>query len=124
MTDRPERVLMKPKEITASRSQKTLVVIWEDGHSSVYPWGGLRAACPCAECRGGHENMGVTPTPAMLEKPLRPDQSPELEEVSAVGNYALQPRWQDGHVYGIFTWDYLRQICACGQDHAGDGSLG
>ncbi|HET7012076.1 MAG TPA: DUF971 domain-containing protein [Anaerolineales bacterium] len=109
---------MKPASITASRSQKALRIEWDDGHESVFPWSGLRAACPCAECRGGHENMGLTPTPQMLDKPLAPGQSGEMEELVAVGNYALQPRWKDGHVYGIYTWEYLRLLCPCGQDHS------
>jgi DUF971 family protein len=111
---------MKPTQIHASRSQGALTIDWEDGHRSVYPLAGLRAACPCAECRGGHEGMGVTPTPGMMDRPLAAGQSAELEELVGVGNYALQPLWKDGHGYGIYTWGFLRQICPCGQDHSGD----
>jgi DUF971 family protein len=28
-----------------------------------------------------------------------------------VGNYALQPSWDDGHSTGIYTWEYLRYLC-------------
>jgi DUF971 family protein len=112
---------MKPSQIRASRSQAVLTIDWEDGHRSVYPLAGLRAACPCAECRGGHEGMGTTPTPAMMDRPLLPGQSAELEEIVSVGNYAIQPRWKDGHGYGIYTWGLLRAICPCGQDHSGEG---
>jgi len=114
--------MLKPLEITASRSRRVLTIVWEDAHRSEYPLAGLRAACPCAECRGGHQNMGETPTPLMLERPLGPNVSSELEEIVSVGNYALQPRWKDGHAYGIYTWGYLRQICPCGQDHSGDAA--
>ena len=30
--------------------------------------------------------------------------------MSAVGNYAVQPSWDDGHNTGIYTWEYLRLI--------------
>jgi len=48
----------KPIDITIIRSRAVLEIEWDDGRRSVYPLAGLRAACPCAECRGGHENMG------------------------------------------------------------------
>jgi DUF971 family protein len=104
----------KPKSIQASRSQGQLVIEWEDGHRSQYPLAGLRAACPCAACRGGHEGMGVLPTPALLDAPLAPGASTDLLRLDAVGNYALQPAWQDGHDDGIYSWEYLRALCPCG----------
>jgi DUF971 family protein len=94
-----------------------LAIEWEDGHRSAYPLPGLRAACPCAECRGGHAGMGGEPTPEMLDGPLPPGAAVELAGLEAVGNYALQLTWQDGHSYGIYAWDYLRALCPCGEHH-------
>jgi DUF971 family protein len=31
--------------------------------------------------------------------------------ISAVGNYALNIEWSDGHRTGIYPWDMLRAIC-------------
>jgi DUF971 family protein len=31
----------------------------------------------------------------------------ELTALEPVGNYAVQPRFSDGHDTGIFSWDYL-----------------
>lgn len=53
----------------------------------------------------------------MLEIPLVPTGSIELEKLEGVGNYALQLVWKDGHSYGIYTWGYLRQLCPCGEQH-------
>ncbi len=39
----------------------------------------------------------------------------ELRSVQPVGNYALQMKWGDGHQTGIYTYDYLRQICECSE---------
>jgi DUF971 family protein len=36
----------------------------------------------------------------------------DLEEV---GKYALRIIWNDGHSSGIYSWDYLRSICPCGE---------
>jgi DUF971 family protein len=92
-----------------------LLIDWDDSHHSAYPLAGLRAACPCAECRGGHENMGLPGSPDMLQWPLSPSRSGELESLEIVGSYALQPIWKDGHRYGLYAWDLLRQLCPCGE---------
>jgi len=34
----------------------------------------------------------------------------ELRNVRAVGNYAIQIVWADGHDTGIYTYDYLRSL--------------
>lgn len=103
----------KPKKISASRSRGVLSIEWDDGHVSEYPFVGLRAACPCADCRGGHANMGQPGSADLLEIPLQQVQSAELEKLEKVGNYALQITWKDGHSFGIYSWDYLRELCPC-----------
>lgn len=105
----------KPKAIRASRSRAVLEIDWEDGHHSVYPLRGLRAACPCAECRGGHAGMSASGSPDMLELPMVESRSAELTGMERVGNYALQLTWKDGHNYGIYTWELLRDMCPCGE---------
>lgn len=101
----------RPSQITASRSQRIVTIEWEDGARCEYPFEGLRAACPCAECRGGHERMGGPGSPDLLEIPLTSKQSAELERIEPVGHYAIQLIWKDGHSFGIYTWEYLRQLC-------------
>ncbi len=101
----------RPANIAVSRSKGQLTIDWDDGRRCEYPLAGLRSACPCAECRGGHAAMGVPGSPDMLLVPLAPGRSAELANVEIVGNYALQLVWQDGHSYGIYSWEYLRQLC-------------
>ncbi|MBI5829088.1 MAG: DUF971 domain-containing protein [Chloroflexi bacterium] len=96
-----------------------LVIPWDDGHLSEYPFDGLRAACPCVTCRGGHEAMGAPPDPNVFA--LAPQQTYELAGADLVGNYALQPLWEDGHHYGLYTWDYLRGLCPCAECRARRG---
>lgn len=99
----------KPANIKVSRKEGILVIEWENGTISTFPLRGLRAACPCAECRGGHQNMG-SGSPSMLEQPLPPNASAELESAELTGNYALQLIWKDGHAYGIYSWNYLHEL--------------
>lgn len=106
--------MIKPSKISISKSTQTLVIDWEDGEQSRYPLAGLRSACPCAECRGGHQNMGQPGSPEMLEIPLMDTRSAELDHIELVGNYALQISWKDGHSYGIYTWEFLRELSPSG----------
>src|ERR1700731_3082516 len=66
-------------------------IAWSDGHASHYDFGYLREKCPCAMCN------------AKLN----------ARAAHAVGNYALQIDFNDGHTTGIFSFDYLRTICSC-----------
>jgi DUF971 family protein len=55
--------------------------------------------------------MGGPPDPRKVRDAPPTDLS--LEQVSAVGSYALQFFWTDGHSTGIYTWELLRQACPC-----------
>jgi DUF971 family protein len=104
---------MKPTGITANRQTHQVTITWQDGHESVYSFTFMRNACPCAECRGGHENMGTLPTPSTYALPDEDTPATRLRNLEAVGTYALSFEWEDGHHYGIYNWNYLRAICPC-----------
>jgi DUF971 family protein len=104
---------MKPTSIAASRSNKELTILWDDGHASRYPFSLLRAGCPCAECRGGHDRMGETPDPLVFEAPSSDSPTTRLKTIVPVGSYAIAPVWEDGHEAGIYQWRYLRALCPC-----------
>ena len=107
--------MMKPTSLTADRSKKELTATWDDDHTSLYSFSLLRAGCPCAECRGGHEKMGSTPDPSVFEMHLPDSPVTRLKDLVAVGAYAVTPLWEDGHDAGIYSWDYLRALCPCGE---------
>ena len=109
----------KPTGITANKTNRELTVTWDDGHTSVYPFGLLRAACPCASCRGGHENMGSEPDPNVFGIELEESPETRINNVLAVGSYAMSIVWEDGHDYGIFNWHYLRALCPCEECRSG-----
>ena len=87
---------------------------WRDGAVSKWTFAWLRAACPCATCHEERDAEGraagvAKAKPAILlpmyEAPPRPT------AVQPVGKYALRFVWNDGHEAGLFSWDYLRNVC-------------
>jgi DUF971 family protein len=102
-----------PTGITANRQVRQLLVTWNDGHQSSYPFALLRAACPCASCRGGHEHMSAEPGPEVFDYIDEVSPATSLRSIESVGSYALTIEWEDGHNYGIYNWHYLRALCPC-----------
>jgi DUF971 family protein len=103
----------KPTAVTADKPKREFTISWDSGHTSTYAFGLLRAACPCASCRGGHENMRPEPDLGVFELAMAESPSTRIANVIAVGSYALTIVWEDGHDYGIFNWHYLRALCPC-----------
>lgn len=104
---------LKPKHIKALKSDRLLTIEWSDGHVSRYPFDLLRSACPCAECRETHGAIQPPDIDPGLELPMHSADPTTLVGIEKMGNYAIQINWQDGHRYGIYTWDYLIQLCPC-----------
>jgi DUF971 family protein len=101
---------MFPGEIVADRAEGTVTVVWDDGHRSVYSSEQLRWACPCATCSGEWGRPGVL---SGLER-MPPDEF-TLRDVLPVGTYAVTPVWASGHNTGIYSFEYLRSLCACAE---------
>ncbi len=92
-------------------------ITWSDGHTSRYEFPYLRDRCPCALCndeREKKEKFGA-PTTAGGSSAALPMFKPRVKAKSAtaVGNYAIQIEFTDGHATGIFSFDHLREICPC-----------
>jgi DUF971 family protein len=100
----------KPINITLRRFDAVLVIEWDDGQRVEYPLADLRAACPCAECRQAREEKDAAVLSNNLEMPLPPEASADIRSIEKVGNYALRLIWDDGHAYGIYSWDYLKGL--------------
>jgi DUF971 family protein len=81
-------------------------ITWNDGHFSSYPSWYLRERCTCASCVDeltGERKLPAGSIPPRLER----------ISVTPIGNYALGFAWSDDHKTGIYTFDYLREICPC-----------
>ena len=78
-------------------------VTWADGRTGRYPWGYLRAICPCANCR--HEvRSRIQADPANTTD----SDANRAASLQNIGHYALGIAWADGH-QSILPWDYLRE---------------
>ena len=64
-----------------------------------YPFTYLRGWCPCAVCQGHGD-----------ERRFIEVETPQLVRIDMVGNYAVNPTWDDGHETGIYTFEYLRSL--------------
>ncbi len=97
---------------------KGLEIDWEDGHKSAWSFAWLREACPCATCvderakEGRKIGQGKEKAAELLPM-YKPPSKPA--GAHAVGRYALQFNWLDGHSAGIYSWDYLRRNCQCAE---------
>ena len=83
-----------------------LAVAFADGVECFLPLAMLRRACPCAACQGEPDALGRVVRPAVEWGP----RAFELRSWEAVGGYALQLAWADGHASGIYSFDYLRRL--------------
>ena len=100
----------KCKAVRSPRGAKVSEIEWGDGHKGIYPHEILRGYCPCAGCQG---HSGTISFIAANGTEL------ELEEITPVGNYALQLRWFDGHDSGLYSYKYLRALCHCDECRPG-----
>lgn len=91
-------------------------IAWKDGHQSSFTFPYLRNACPCALCDDERAKAGREPWEMPKAQPgalpmFKPAAKPV--EVEPVGKYAIRFTWNDGHQHGIYSWDFLRDICPC-----------
>lgn len=83
-----------------------LAIRWNDGTESYLALELLRRACPCAACGGEPDVLGNISRPQVSYN----EQSFVLRGWELVGGYAIQPRWEDGHNTGIYSYQYLRRL--------------
>jgi len=91
-------------------------ITWKDGHVSHYSFVYLRDACPCAMCVEERGKSGRKPgEPAKLAAGALPMFKEKARPVSAepVGKYAIKFVWNDKHELGIYSWQFLREVCPC-----------
>jgi DUF971 family protein len=111
------RIAVTPEKVRVLLTEgKGLEIDWVDGHKSAWSFAWLRNGCPCATCNEERKSEGRKPgQPKAKPAELLPMYAPPAKPVSAhaVGRYALQFNWLDGHTSGIYSWDFLRRNCQC-----------
>ena len=90
-----------PQKIRLHRKRHLLELVYSNSECAELPAEYMRVFSPSAEVRGhgpGQETLQCG------------KKSVNIERIVAVGNYAIQPIFDDGHDSGIFSWDYLYQL--------------
>ncbi len=90
-----------PESLTVHTLSRMLELRWPDGAHFRLPFELLRVYSPSAEVQGHGPGQEV---------PQTGKREVEITALAPVGNYAVQPRFSDGHESGIFTWGYLHEL--------------
>jgi DUF971 family protein len=88
----------QPTSITVHQQSRVLEVGFADGRTFRIPFELMRVYSPSAEVQGHGPGQEVLQTGK---------RDVGLASLEQVGNYAVLPRFSDGHETGIYTWDYL-----------------
>ena len=90
-----------PTTLTVHQTSRTLEVAFDDGAQFRIPFELMRIYSPSAEVQGHGPGQEVLQTGK---------REVSIDDIQAVGHYAVQPRFSDGHNTGIFSWDYLYHL--------------
>jgi DUF971 family protein len=87
-----------PQDITVHSASQVLEVAFNDGKRFRIPFELMRVYSPSAEVQGHGPGQETLQTGK---------RGVGIVALEAVGNYAVQPTFSDGHETGIYAWDYL-----------------
>jgi len=85
-----------------------LQVLWADGHETRHLAPVLRGLCPCASCQ---DEM----TGKRIILPMHIPDNLEFKKIELVGQYAVHFEFSDTHHTGIYSFEYLRELCRCAE---------
>ena len=83
-----------------------LQILWADGHETRHLAPLLRGLCPCASCQDEMTGKRVV-------LPIHIPDSLEFRKIELVGQYAVHFEFSDSHHTGIYSFEYLRELCRC-----------
>ncbi|MEA2736181.1 MAG: hypothetical protein QOE14_2632 [Humisphaera sp.] len=99
-----------PVRMDLKRDEK-LEIAWQDGVVCTYPLTLLRKMCPCAACKDQRAAAVTRPKSSLNVLPENFVGNPTVVDAQLVGNYAMKITWSDQHDTGIYSFQYLREIC-------------
>jgi DUF971 family protein len=91
-----------PENLVVHQKSKALELTYADEKKYLLPFEFLRVHSPSAEVRGHGAGQEILQTGKRQVSIL---------SLEPVGNYALKPTFTDGHDSGLFTWEYLHELC-------------
>jgi len=89
--------------------------LWADGHETRHVAQILRGLCPCASCQ---DEM----TGARITFPMHIPETLEFRKIGLVGQYAVHFDFSDSHGTGIYSFEYLRELCRCDECRAAEAT--
>ena len=89
---------MIPTEIKLHQQSRFMEIVFENGRRFELPYEYLRVYSPSAEVRGHGPGQEVLQTGK---------KNVGIDEIEAIGRYAVRPKFSDGHDTGIYSWDLL-----------------
>ena len=93
---------MQPTDLKLHKKSGILELTFSDGGIFSLTAEFLRVHSPSAEVRGHGAGQEVLQTGKKDVK---------IDNIEAVGNYAVRLHFDDDHNTGIYSWDYLRDLC-------------
>ena len=114
----PAQLMTDPAHL-AWNDDGSVKIVWGDAHESTYNLALLREKCPCATCKGTHGAPTTLIRQSRGGLPIVQSKSPAAQAATTVkrtdpvGGYAIRFTWGDGHDAGLFSFRYLRSLCAC-----------
>jgi DUF971 family protein len=90
-----------PTEIKLTAGKRALAIEFDTGERFELPAELLRISSPSAEVQGHSPDQRVT---------VGGKRSVAIADVRAVGNYAVQIVFDDGHDTGFYRWPYLHEL--------------
>lgn len=91
----------RPTEIKLHQKSRELEIAFDNGNVYRLPSEYLRVYSPSAEVRGHGPGQEVLQTGK---------KNVEINNIEAVGSYAIALTFSDGHDSGIYSWDYLHEL--------------
>ena len=90
-----------PTSLTLHKASRTLEIAFDD-RSYQLPFEFLRVMSPSAEVRGHGPGQETLQTGK---------RNVDIKGIEPVGHYAIRPVFSDEHDSGLYSWDFLYQLC-------------
>ncbi len=98
----------RPTQIKLQTRSRCLELTYSEAEKYQLSYEFLRVLSPSAEVRGHGPNSAVLQTGK---------KDVFISNIEPSGNYAIKITYSDGHDSGLYTWDYLYDLCCNHDDH-------
>ena len=103
---------MKPERISVK--DDFTEIEWYDKKKTIHRHKFLRMKCLCAICVG-ESNKPIKILEDSMDKKIEIPIQDNIKPIKfvEVGNYGLNVQWNDEHRTGVYSYEYLIELCEC-----------